>query len=548
MKLFQLILLGCSALQVQAYRNNPSILWDSKNPIFQTNYSLAVRSASDVRIVCPNPAMIPIAVEGSIPMEKLYENLWIVDKQAYDTCAVNTSKYQNRFLMRCDTPRQLRYFRIVFQPFAAEPSQLVFQKGKDYFFIATSNGRNTSLDQTSGGRCATHNMRMRVYVCKDANDLKCQGSPVSTAQPPTKTVTVCPSPSQTVLASSTTTQTMPCPNLKCQSSPVSTAQPPTKTVTVCPSPTKTVLASSTTTQTMPCPTVPDKHQVSELLNNTRLLPEIFNHTSQLTDLWAQVKNMSDKLNAVQEKLENCSFGGGNGHMTLQTTTLIPATTPIPTQPVYANCAVLYNAGFKVSGVYNIAPGDGLGSFPVYCDQTTAGGGWTVLQKRFDGSVRFSNQKWVEYQNGFGHVTGEYWLGLDRIHRLTKNPVMLRFDLGAPDGRRRFAVYQGFTVAGAGQKYQMTSGNYIVGDAGDSFSFESGSKFSTVDQDNDKWKNHCAQTFKSGWWHAICHKASLNGLYLNGSDTDPAHLAAGITWHSWTGYKYFLTKSEMKIKP
>lgn len=83
----------------------------------------------------------------------------------------------------------------------------------------------------------------------------------------------------------------------------------------------------------------------------------------------------------------------------------------------------------------------------------------MLQKRFDGSVRFSNRTWVEYQNGFGKVSGEYWLGLDRIHRLAKNPVTLRFDLGAPDGRTRFAVYQGFTVAGAGQKYLMTSGTY-----------------------------------------------------------------------------------------
>ena len=65
---------------------------------------------------------------------------------------------------------------------------------------------------------------------------------------------------------------------------------------------------------------PDKEQVSELLNHTRLIPEIFNRTSQLTALWAQVKNMSEKLIAVQEKLENCSFGGGNGHETLQTPT------------------------------------------------------------------------------------------------------------------------------------------------------------------------------------------------------------------------------------
>ena len=61
---------------------------------------------------------------------------------------------------------------------------------------------------------------------------------------------------------------------------------------------------------------PDKREMSELLNNTRLIPEILNHTSQLTSLWAQLKNMTDKLNAIQDKLDNCSFGAGGGHVTL----------------------------------------------------------------------------------------------------------------------------------------------------------------------------------------------------------------------------------------
>lgn len=88
---------------------------------------------SKIKIVCPNPAMIPIALEGSIPMEELYENLWMVDKQAYDACATDSS---DRILMRCDTPLQLRYFTIVFQRFSAVgPDGLEFEPGKEYFFI-----------------------------------------------------------------------------------------------------------------------------------------------------------------------------------------------------------------------------------------------------------------------------------------------------------------------------------------------------------------------------------------------------------------------------
>ena len=74
--------------------------------------------------------------------------------------------------------------------------------------------------------------------------------------------------------------------------------------------------------------------------------------------------------------------------------------------------------------------DGLGEFEVYCDQKTAGGGWTVFQKRQDGSVDFY-RGWSDYKRGFGNLNGEFWLGLDKIHPLTvSSSNKLRVDLEA----------------------------------------------------------------------------------------------------------------------
>ena len=117
-------------------------------------------------------------------------------------------------------------------------------------------------------------------------------------------------------------------------------------------------------------------------------------------------------------------------------------------------------------MYTINP-DGGKPIPVLCDMTTDGGGWTVFQRRMDGSVDFYRD-WKAYKEGFGSLSGEFWLGNDNLHRLTyANDVMLRVDLEDFEENITYAEYKTFKVADEADNYRLTLGEYN-GTAGDSF--------------------------------------------------------------------------------
>ena len=102
---------------------------------------------------------------------------------------------------------------------------------------------------------------------------------------------------------------------------------------------------------------------------------------------------------------------------------------------------------------------------VLCDMTTNGGGWTVFQRRLNGSVDFYRD-WSSYKNGFGDLHGEFWLGNDNLHRLTAaGNVSLRVDLEDFEGNITYAEYATFKVADQIDKYRIQIGGYS-GTAGD----------------------------------------------------------------------------------
>ena len=113
---------------------------------------------------------------------------------------------------------------------------------------------------------------------------------------------------------------------------------------------------------------------------------------------------------------------------------------------------------REDGVYTINPDD-LGEFKVRCDMTTDGGGWTVFQKRQDGSVDFY-RGWADYKTGFGDLSGEFWLGLDKIYRLSKaGQNALRVDLMDFNDAERYAKYGIFSIADESEKYRLNVANY-----------------------------------------------------------------------------------------
>ena len=203
-------------------------------------------------------------------------------------------------------------------------------------------------------------------------------------------------------------------------------------------------------------------------------------------------------------------------------------------------------GTDTPGVYllnNFCGNERIKAF-AYCDTSNGGGGWLVVQRRQDGSVNF-NRIWLEYENGFGKLTGEFWYGLRALHCLTgQGGWEMRMDIKLANGTNIFLQYEQFKVASAKDKYKLTVGGF-QGTTTDPMAYHNGMYFTTKDSDNDNAGFYnCASAYgltepNGGWWHNNCWRINLNDYYN--------HNRSEIYLNNKWIYKA-PTFSEIKIRP
>ncbi|XP_061109766.1 angiopoietin-1-like [Conger conger] len=212
---------------------------------------------------------------------------------------------------------------------------------------------------------------------------------------------------------------------------------------------------------------------------------------------------------------------------------------------FRDCADLFQAGYNKSGVYTIHIGM-QDTKKVYCNMEVQGGGWTVIQRRQDGSVDF-HRTWKEYKMGFGSLSGEHWLGNELVFLLTsRRQYALRIELTDWDGHLAFSHYDRFHIGSEKNNYRLFLRSHS-GTAGRQSSLViQGVDFSTRDMDNDNCICKCALMLTGGWWFDACGPSNLNGLYyMHGQSIGKLN---GIKWHYFKGPSYSLRATAMMIRP
>ncbi|XP_057697210.1 angiopoietin-related protein 3 [Corythoichthys intestinalis] len=273
---------------------------------------------------------------------------------------------------------------------------------------------------------------------------------------------------------------------------------------------------------------------------TNLLKAVQEQHEQLDYQKIKIKNMEDKLNAdtLQDTADKI--------MDLETAPDVFAylTRNVSENDLPVDCTELFERKENRSGIYIIKPHESE-PFYAYCEMGSDGG-LTVIQRRVDGSVDF-DQTWEKYENGFGELENDFWLGLKKIHSITQQGLyILRIDMEDWKEDKHWAEYH-FSLDGPSENYALNLSNYS-GDLIDAMANSSSKRFSTKDQKNGNPQvSNCARNYTGGWWFAGCGENNLNGRYLWVKAKGRAARRRGLHWKPGNGAAYSLKMTKFSVR-
>ncbi|KAL3843135.1 hypothetical protein ACJMK2_021087 [Sinanodonta woodiana] len=208
-----------------------------------------------------------------------------------------------------------------------------------------------------------------------------------------------------------------------------------------------------------------------------------------------------------------------------------------------------------SGIYFISPANEGTPFHVVC-QMEGGESSLVFQRRLNGQVDFY-RTWEDYKKGFGDLSGEFWLGNEKLHLLTKTrKYKLRIDMWDWDtrfplslGNHYFAESTDVFIGDEESAYflHVPAGFYAYsGHSGSGLRVHSG-PFMTFDKIPYGTKENCADLFHCGWWFSTCvRNANLNGRYYQMGYENVESKTRAVDDVFWINIPRSLKKVEMKL--
>ncbi|XP_078071412.1 angiopoietin-related protein 3-like [Mustelus asterias] len=245
----------------------------------------------------------------------------------------------------------------------------------------------------------------------------------------------------------------------------------------------------------------------------------------------EMERSLEGLRGLAERLKRCD---------------LTITTEVDSSYLPADCYQIFKRGKRTSGIYSIQP-KGSQLLQAYC-QMTAEFGWTVIQRRFNGSLDF-DRSWLDYKTGFGDLHGEFWLGLENFYQIVHQAKhILRIELADWKNETRYIEYT-FKIGSKDNNYTLQIGQVLTGDLSSAISDCKALPFSTSDRDNDLHTDiNCAGQHSGGWWFSACGEANLNGKYLQSRISRRPDRKKGIFWKTWKGNYYSFKSTQLMVRP